>query len=96
MDLSKTKDNKFFQKDEMIGLREKLNMENQDLKEQEVFDEITTSPLSHLLAMIGSLPEIRQEKVFNARDNVKQDVYEMDAALDSAIDKVLEELLNDS
>lgn len=96
MDLSKTKDNRFSQKDEMIGLREKLNMENQDLNEQEVFDEITTSPLSHLLAMIGSLPEIRQEKVFNARDNVKQDVYEMDTALDSAIDKVLEELLNDS
>ena len=96
MDLSKTKDNKFFQKDETIKLREKLNTENQDLKEEEVFDEINTSPLSHLLAMIGSLPEIRQEKVFNARDNVKQDVYEMDTALDSAIDKVLEELLNDS
>ena len=46
--------------------------------------------------MIGSLPEIRQEKVYNVRDRLDTESYDMDHTLDSAIDKVLEELLSDS
>lgn len=96
MDFSKTQDNTYYQGCEAVKLREDVDTNSDRLKEEDVFDEINTSPLSHLLAMIGSLPEIRQDKVFNARDNVQQNFYEMDATLDSAIDKVIEELLSDS
>ena len=95
MNFSKTKNNSYYQNYEAVKLREDVDLACERLQEDDVFGVINTSPLSHLLAMIGSLPEIRQEKVFNARDNVRDDIYEMDSALDMAIDKVLEELLND-
>ena len=64
--------------------------------EQELFGDINSTPLGQLLEMIGSLPEIRQEKVYNVRDRLDTECYDMDNTLDSAIDKVLEELLSDS
>jgi hypothetical protein len=64
--------------------------------EQELFGDINSTPLGQLLEMIGSLPEIRQEKVYNVRDRLDTERYDMDNTLDSAIDKVLEELLSDS
>ena len=64
--------------------------------EQELFGDTNSTPLGQLLEMIGSLPEIRQEKVFNVRDRLDTECYDLDNTLDSAIDKVLEELLSDS
>lgn len=98
MNLSKTKSNEgmYSQTGETIDFHKKNEYENEFLKEEDVFEEVDTSPLSHLLAIIGSLPEIRQEKVFHARDNMNHDLYETDGTLDTAIDKVLEELLSDS
>ena len=63
--------------------------------EQELFGDSNSTPLGQLLEMIGSLPEIRQEKVYNVRDRLDTERYDMDNTLDSAIDKVLEELLSD-
>jgi hypothetical protein len=64
--------------------------------EIELFGDSNATPLGQLLEMIGSLPEIRQEKVFNIRDRIDSEDYDLDGPLDSAIDKVLEELLSDS
>ncbi len=64
--------------------------------EQELFGDSNSTPLGQLLEMIGSLPEIRQEKVYNVRDRLDTERYDMDHTLDSAIDKVLEELLSDN
>ena len=64
--------------------------------EKELFGDTNSTPLGQLLEMIGSLPEIRQEKVYNVRDRLDTERYDMDHTLDSAIDKVLEELLSDS
>jgi hypothetical protein len=64
--------------------------------EKELFGDTNFTPLGQLLEMIGSLPEIRQEKVYNVRDRLDTESYDMDHTLDSAIDKVLEELLYDS
>ncbi len=64
--------------------------------ENELFGDSNATPLGQLLEMIGSLPEIRQEKVFNVRDRIDNEEYDLDGTLDSAIDKVLEELLSDS
>jgi len=64
--------------------------------EKEMFGHTNATPLGQLLEMIGSLPEIRQEKVYNVRDRLDSERYDIDNTLDSAIDKVLEELLSDS
>ena len=64
--------------------------------ENELFGDANSTPLGQLLEMIGSLPDIRQEKVYNVRDRLNTESYDMDHNLDSAIDKVLEELLSES
>ncbi|MCF7955199.1 MAG: hypothetical protein K9M75_05310 [Phycisphaerae bacterium] len=64
--------------------------------EKELFGDTNSTPLGQLLEMIGSLPDIRQEKVYNIRDRLDTECYDMDHTLDWAIDKVLEELLSDN
>ena len=63
--------------------------------EKELFGDVNSTPLGQLLAMIGSLPDIRQEKVFSVRDKIDTEEYDVDKNLETAIDKVLEELLQD-
>ena len=80
---------------EIVEFRSSHEVDLQQI-EQELFGDSNSTPLGQLLEMIGSLPEIRQEKVYNVRDRLDTERYDMDNTLDSAIDKVLEELLSDS
>lgn len=68
---------------------------NLEQVENELYGDSSSTPLGQLLEIIGSLPEIRQEKVFNVRDRLSSESYDLEGPLDSAIDKVLEELLSD-
>ncbi|MBW8016014.1 MAG: hypothetical protein FVQ82_07500 [Planctomycetes bacterium] len=80
---------------EIVEFRSSVEINLQQI-ERELFGDTNSTPLGQLLEMIGSLPEIRHEKVYNVRDRLDTERYDMDNTLDSAIDKVLEELLSDS
>ncbi len=97
MDFSKTelKHNVRLSENEIVEFRRSPEVSIEQI-EKEMFGDSNTTPLGQLLEMIGSLPEIRQEKVFNIRDRIDSEEYDLDGPLDSAIDKVLEELLSDS
>lgn len=56
---------------------------------------INATPMGRLLRLIGSLPEIRREKVTEARDKIERGQYERNHTLDEALDMVLEELISD-
>ena len=62
---------------------------------EEFVQDMHTSPIAKLLDLIGSLPEIRHEKVENVRHQINSDSYDMNHNLDSAIDMMLEEFLTD-
>ena len=72
-----------------------LENEN-DFLSGRLFENLNSTPLGRLLKIIASLPEIRQEKVVNARHRINCTEYETGTRLDMAIDKVLEELLAES
>ena len=58
-----------------------------------VLDTIHSTPLGRLLRMIGSLPEIRHEKVFEVRSQIDYGQYNLSENLDLALDRVLEEFV---
>jgi hypothetical protein len=59
----------------------------------EVMESIHATPLGKLLRMIGSLPEIRHEKVFDVRRRIDYGQYDLTDNLDIALDRVLEEFV---
>ncbi len=61
----------------------------------EVLDTIHSTPLGRLLRMIGSLPEIRHEKVFEVRSQIDYGQYNLSENLDVALDRVLEEFVGE-
>jgi hypothetical protein len=61
----------------------------------ELFECLNSTPLGRLLGMIGSLPEIRQEKVTNIREKIDHGQYDLNENLDAALDMVLEEFIAD-
>jgi len=68
--------------------------ENEQLSE-DLLENINSTPLGRLLEIIGSLPEIRQDKVFNIRSQISHGQYNLGHNLDTALDKVLEEFIAD-
>lgn len=97
MDFTNTELNKStcFDRSESLEFRRELEVDIEDI-DNELFGNTNSTPLGRLLAMIGSLPEIRQEKVFNVRDQLTSEQYNLGDNLNTALDKVLEELLSDS
>jgi hypothetical protein len=97
MDFTKTqlKNNGRLNKSEIVEFRRSPDVSLEQI-EHELFGDSNSTPLGQLLEMIGSLPEIRQEKVCTIRDRIDSEMYDLDGPLDSAIDKVLEELLLDN
>ena len=68
---------------------------NDDLQDYEtgLLDGINASPIGRLLKIIGSLPEVRQERVFELRSKIDHEQYDMNNNLDVALDRVIEELI---
>ncbi len=65
-----------------------------DFLADSLLENMNASPLGQLLKVIGSLPEVRIEKVDRARRMISQtDSGELDAQMDIALDRVLEELI---
>ena len=65
-----------------------------ELLSEDLLENINSTPLGRLLEIIGSLPEIRQDKVFNIRKQINHGQYNLGHNLDSALDKVLEEFIS--
>ena len=61
---------------------------------EELLAENNGSPMGKLLEAIGSLPEIRQEKVDKVRGQIDRGEYDMGDNLDMALDMVIEEIMN--
>jgi len=59
----------------------------------ELMESMTASPIGKLLSIISALPEIRQEKVTNARRQIELEAYDLDNSLGTAIDMMIEELM---
>ena len=62
----------------------------------EILDTIHSTPLGRLLRMIGSLPEIRHEKVFEVRSQIDFGKYNLSENLDMALDRVLEAFVGEN
>jgi len=75
-------------------LRSVFEFENELLSE-DLLENINSTPIGRLLEIIGSLPEIRQDKVFNIRSQISHGQYNLGHNLDTALDKVLEEFITD-
>lgn len=64
-----------------------------DVLVEKLFDSMQCSPLGRLLKVISTLPEVRAEKVENARRQIAQPDECLETRMDLALDRVLEELI---
>ena len=94
-DLRET-ENKIGMETQDIQLRKMWGLESVDSRQDGPLDHMQENPLGHLLKMLSTLPEIREEKVFRARTQIHQQEDQLDQQLDVALDRVLEELITES
>lgn len=66
-----------------------------ELHEDDALDRMQENPLGHLLKLLAKLPEIREDKVFHARQRICRQDFEIEEHLDLALDRVLEELITE-
>ena len=66
---------------------------NEDSVMNQILCNINTTPIGQVLKKIGSLPEVRQEKVLDVRRKLTEGNYNLGGRLDVALDKVLEDLI---
>lgn len=67
--------------------------EDADMLAEKLLDSMRSNPLSRLLSVISTLPEVRTEKVEHARRQINQPEECWDMKMDMALDRVLEELI---
>jgi hypothetical protein len=59
----------------------------------EFFDSVGSTPMGKLLEIISALPAIREEKVFDIRQQISEETYDLERRFDTAVEKVFEEYL---
>lgn len=64
----------------------------QDLLMEEIVNNLNSTPMGQVLKKLASLPEVRQQKVLNVRQQLTSGSYDLGERLDVVLDKVLEEL----
>jgi len=72
-------------------LSEDLAAEN-DLIMEQILENLNATPLGQVLKSIASLPEIRQQKILNVRQQLTEGKYNLNERLEIALDRVLEDL----
>lgn len=65
---------------------------DEDIMMEQILENIHTTPIGQLLQKIASLPEVRQEKILDVRQQLTEGRYDLNGRLDLAIDRVLENL----
>ena len=69
-----------------------LAPDDEDIMMEQILENIHTTPIGQLLKKIASLPEVRQEKILDVRQQLTEGKYDLNERLDVAIDRVLEHL----
>ena len=69
-----------------------LAPDDKDTMMEQILENINTTPIGQLLKKIASLPEVRQEKILDVRQQLTEGKYDLNERLDVAIDRVLEHL----
>jgi hypothetical protein len=64
----------------------------QDLLMEEIINNLNNTPVGQVLKKLAALPEVRQQKVLNVRQQLTSGSYDLSERLDVVLDKVLEEL----
>ncbi len=64
----------------------------QDLLMEEIINNLNNTPVGQVLKKLAALPEVRQQKVLNVRQQLTSGNYDLSERLDVVLDKVLEEL----
>ncbi len=64
----------------------------QDLLMEEIINNLNNTPVGQVLKKLAALPEVRQQKVLNVREQLTSGNYDLSERLDVVLDKVLEEL----
>ena len=64
----------------------------QDLLMEEIINNLNNTPVGQVLKKLAALPEVRQQKVLNVRQQLTSGSYDLNERLDVVLDKVLEEL----
>jgi hypothetical protein len=63
-----------------------------DLVMERILESISTTPLGQVLRRIASLPEVRQDKVLDVRQQLTEGKYQLNERLDAALERVLDDL----
>jgi hypothetical protein len=63
--------------------------------DEQLLENINSTPLGQLLKIIATMPEVRREKVIDLRERLNQGHYDEQEFLDEALDRVLEELITE-
>ncbi len=79
-------------RDEDLSMCDHNLAEDQDLIMEHILDNINATPIGKLLKKIACLPEVRQDKILNVRQQLTEGSYKVNDRLNLAMDRVLEEL----
>ncbi len=63
-----------------------------DLLAEEILENMNSTPLGQILKRIASLPEVRQKKVLNLRQQICAGSYNENQYIDNVLEKVFEEI----
>lgn len=63
-----------------------------DLLMEEILTNINTTPIGKVLKRIATLPECRQEKVLDVRQQLTKGDYDLNERLDIVLEKVLSDI----
>ena len=65
---------------------------DEDLVMEQILTNLNTTPIGQVLKKIAALPEVRQDKVLDVRQQLTDGSYDLNSRLDDALEKVLEDL----
>jgi hypothetical protein len=66
--------------------------ESQDLLAEEILENMNSTPLGQILKKIACLPEVRQKKVLDLRQQICSGQYDINNRLDATLERMLEEI----
>jgi len=65
---------------------------DKDLMMEHILQNLNTTPIGQVLKTIAALPESRQGKVLDVRQQLTEGSYDLSGHLDDALERVLEDL----
>lgn len=66
--------------------------ESQDLLTEEILGNMNSTPIGQILKKIACMPEVRQKKVLDLRQQICSGEYDINNRLDATLERMLEEI----